>query len=74
MTNSKEKESKQSATCYGNIKNFMVEKEKTDPTSQLPAPSLQLLTNLALAFQRIGTLLVELISLLSETLDLLLQT
>ena len=52
----------------------MVEKDKTDPTSQLPAPSLQLLTNLALAFQRIGTLLVELISLLSETLDLLLQT
>jgi len=50
----------------------MVEKDKTDPTSQLLAPGLPLLANLALAFQRTGTLLVELISLLSETLDLLL--
>jgi hypothetical protein len=55
-------------------KNFVVEKNKTDPTSQLSAPGLQLLANLALAFQRTGTLLVELISLLSETLDLLFQT
>jgi hypothetical protein len=55
-------------------KNFMVEKDKTDPTSQLPAPGLQLLANHALAFQHTGTFLVELISLLSETLHLLLQT
>jgi hypothetical protein len=52
----------------------VVEKDKTDPTSQLPILGLQLLTNLALAFQRTSALLVELVSLLLETLDLLFQT
>jgi len=52
----------------------MVQKDKIALTSQLPIPSLQFLTNLALGFQRTGTLLVELVPLLSETLDLFLQT
>jgi len=52
----------------------VVEKNKTALTSQLPTPGLQLFANLALNFQRTGTLLVELVFLFSETLDLLLQT
>jgi hypothetical protein len=52
----------------------MVKKDKTALTSQLPTPGLQLLANLALGLQRTGTFLVELVSLFSETLDLLLQT
>jgi hypothetical protein len=54
--------------------NCVVEKDKTTLTSQLSTPGLQLLANLALSFQRTGTLLVELVPLFSETLDLLLQT
>jgi len=52
----------------------VVKKDKTDIANQLPIPGLQLLANLALAFQRTGTLLVELVPLFLETLDLLLQT
>jgi len=52
----------------------MVGKDKTALISHLPTPGLQLLANLALAFQRTGTLLVELVPLFSETLNLLLQT
>jgi len=55
-------------------KNFVVKEDKTNFISQLLTPSLQLLANLALALQRTGTLLVELVPLFSETLDLLLQT
>jgi len=51
----------------------MVEKGETALTSQLPILDLQLLANLAPGLQCTGTLLVELVSLFSETLDLLLQ-
>ena len=50
----------------------MIDKDKTALTSQLPAPSLQLLSNLALGHQRTRMLLVELVSLFLETFDLLL--
>jgi len=53
--------------------NYVVEKDETTLTSQLPIPVLQLLANLALGLQRTGTLLVELVPLFSEMFDLLLQ-
>jgi hypothetical protein len=52
----------------------VVQKGETALTSQLPILVLQLLANLAPGLQCTGTLLVELIPLLSEALDFLLQT
>ena len=54
--------------------NCVVKKDETALTSQLPILVLQLLANFAPGLQRTGTILVELVPLLSETLDLLLQT
>ena len=57
---------------YKKRENCVIDKDKTALTSQLPAPSLQLLANLALGHQRTRMLLVELVSLFLETFDLLL--